>query len=399
MLICYSETGEAYNYFVKSMNDYIRSTFNRSMRIVSPCLYHQSGVSRWLTRFQCQWGTFPPQSNYTDNVDTSVSVQHWEYFEDNPYYDYILNNYSVVNSDDRVYIVTKYSSSYPQSLNQTFIFEGNPEGGAWSPYIFDSTNSTNNPKRDNPYVLGHIAPQWNDYGANASTYLEAYYSWRDGLPALADKQWGGKISRPEYDALVGKLHASAPAQNLDRTIKSKSTTIVRYSFNQSSPSSSVKDLSGNGYDGTTNCSISSGSLQARNGCSLTLPLASKGEDYTLSFSVKPASGSAGPIFSGQDSVLQSSESSLDLVSGGYVYALNYSLPIETWTQAKLTRNGNRTFFSANDSPKMEFLTRVGVNGERFEWASMAINAYIHIIGGSAWEGDIGEVELVDYAKV
>lgn len=31
----YSETGEAYNYFVKSMNDYIRSTFNRSMRIVS----------------------------------------------------------------------------------------------------------------------------------------------------------------------------------------------------------------------------------------------------------------------------------------------------------------------------------------------------------------------------
>jgi hexosaminidase len=283
-------------------------------------------------------------------------------------------------------------------LNQTFIFEGNPEGGAWSPYIFDSTNSTNNPKRDNPYVLGHIAPQWNDYGANASTYLEAYYSWRDGLPALADKQWGGKISRSEYDALVGKLHASAPAQNLDRTIKSESATIVRYSFNQSS-TSGVKDLSGNGYDGTTNCSISSASLQIRNGCSLTLPLASKGEDYTLSFSVKPASGSAGPIFSGRDSILQSSNSSVDLVSSGYAYALNYSLPIGEWTQAKLIRNGNRTFFSADNAPKMEFITRVGVNGERFEWESMAINAPVHSIGGGAWEGDIGEVELVDYAKV
>ena len=329
-----------------------------------------------------------------------MSIQHWEYFEDNPYYDYILNNYSVVNSDDRVYIVTKYSSSYPQSLNQTFIFEGNPEGGAWSPYIFDSTNSTNNPKRDNPHVLGHIAPQWNDYGANASTYLEAYYSWRDGLPALADKQWGGSISRPEYDALVVKLQASAPAQNLDRTIKSVSTTILQYSFNQSSPNVTgtvVKDLSGNGYDGTTNCSISP-NLLIRAGCSLVLPLSSKGEDYTLSFSVKPTSGFVGPIFSGQDSVLQSSESSLDLVSGGNAFALNYSLPVGTWTQAKLIRNGNRTFFTADDSPKMEFLTRVGVNGERFEWASMAINAPIHSIGGGTWEGDIGEVTLVDYAE-
>jgi hexosaminidase len=219
---------------------------------------------------------------------------------------------------------------------------------------------------------------------------------------LADKQWGGNISRSEYDTVVGKLHERAPAQNLDRTIESKSAIIVRYSFNQSSPNATadiVKDLSGNGYDGTTNCSISSASLQVRNGCSLALPLASKGEDYTLSFSVKPASGSIGPIFSGQDSVLQSSNSSLDLVSSGYAYALNYSLPIGTWTQAKVIRNGNRTFFSADDSPKMEFITRVGVNGERFEWESMAINAPVHSIGGGAWEGDIGEVELVDYAKL
>lgn len=115
--------------------------------------------------------------------------------------------------------------------------------------------------------------------------------------------------------------------------------------------------------------------------------------------MKPTSGSAGPILSGQDSVLQSSESSLDLVSGGYAYALNYSLPIDTWTQAKLIRNGNRTFFSADDAPEMEFLTRVGVNGERFEWESMAINAPVNSIGGGAWEGDIGEVELVDYAKL
>jgi hexosaminidase len=180
-----------------------------------------------------------------------------------------------VNSDDRVYIVTKYSSSYPQQLNQTFIFEGNPEGGAWSPYIFDSTNSSNNPTRDNPYVLGHIAPQWNDYGANASTYLEAYYSWRDGLPALADKQWGGKLSRKQYNTVFEVLQASAPAQNLDRKIKSASSTILKYDFNSSlsSTKGTIRDLSGNTYDATTNCTITNSSaLSIRPGCFLTTPL-------------------------------------------------------------------------------------------------------------------------------
>jgi hexosaminidase len=307
----------------------------------------------------------------------------------------------VVNSDDRVYIVTKYSSSYPQQLNQTFIFEGNPEGGAWSPYIFDSTNSSNNPTRDNPYILGHIAPQWNDYGANASTYLEAYYSWRDGLPALADKQWGGKLSREQYNTIFEVLQASAPAQNLDRKIKSASSTILKYDFNSSlsSTKGTIKDSSGNAYDATTNCTITNSSaLSIRAACSLTTPLKSKGSDYTLSFSVKPSSPAFGPIFSGSDSVLQSSNTSLDLVSGGYAYALNYSLPIGEWTQAKLVRSGNRTFFTAGEDPAMEFLVRVGVNGERFEWGPMAINAPVQTIGGGAWEGEISEVRLFDYAS-
>lgn len=378
------------------MNDYIRTTFGRSMRIVCP----SSAKSRihLLTLILRQWGTFPPQANYTNNVDTDVSIQHWEYFEDNPYYDYIRNNYYVVNSDDRVYIVTKYSTSYAQQLNQTFIFQGNPDGGAWSPHIFDSTNSSNNPQRDNPYVLGHIAPQWNDYGANTSTFLEAYYSWRDGLPALADKQWGGSISQADYDSVFEKLQSSAPAQNLDRTIKSVSSTILEYNFNSSNKlvEHPVKDLSGNGYDGTTNCEVSSAVLHVRNGCSLISPLSSKGQDYTLSFSVKPTSHALGPILTGLDSVLQSSASSLDLVSGGNAFALNYSLPIGEWTEAKLIRSGNRTFFSANGQPKLEFLTRLGVNGERFEWASMAMNAPLHSIGGGAWEGDIDEIKLVDF---
>ena len=58
----------------------------------------------------------------------------------------------------------------------------------------------------------------------------------------------------------------------------------------------------------------------------------------------------------------------------------------------------RAELAAGGGEEMEFLVRVGVNGERFEWGPMAINAPVQTIGGGAWEGDIGEVRLFDYAS-
>ncbi|KAJ7920852.1 glycoside hydrolase superfamily, partial [Mycena leptocephala] len=139
-------------------------------------------------------------------IGRNITIQHWEFFEDNPF-NLIKQNYSLLNSDDGFYIVGKWSGSYPQQLNVTRIFEGNPAGGAWAPYVFDTNNATNNPPRSDPRVVGHIAAQWNDYGPNATTVTEAYYSWRNALPALADKQWGGVLARAQYDAIFDDLHS------------------------------------------------------------------------------------------------------------------------------------------------------------------------------------------------
>ncbi|KAK5126064.1 hypothetical protein LTR85_011419 [Meristemomyces frigidus] len=235
-----------YNTFVNSMNTHINGISGKAMRI---------------------WGTFPPMSNYTNNISKDVAIQHWEFFDDYPYQDYIQNGYSVINADDHFYIVNKYSGSYQQQLNKTLIFHGNPSGGAFAPYIFDPNNSTNNPPKDSPFVPGHIAAQWNDYGYNTSTYLEAYYSWRDNLAALADKQWGGNLTEMQYDSIFETLQAAAPAQNLDRTVKSKGSTVLQYEFSSFAPAASgshkvVKDLSGNDYNGHTDClsSMSNGSI-------------------------------------------------------------------------------------------------------------------------------------------
>jgi hexosaminidase len=364
------------------MNGFMSTTANKSIRI---------------------WGTFPPSSNYSNNIATNVSIQHWEFFEDNPYYDYIMNGYEVLNSDDAFYIVNKYSGSYPQTINLTRVFHGAPGGGAYAPNIFDTSNSTNNPPRDNPLVLGNVAALWNDYGPNATVYSEAYYAWRGGLPALADKQWGGSLLEDEYNAIFATLHAAVPAQNLDRSIASKSSTILFYSFHNQPHLPLVKDSSGNTYDGTTDCAVVNGALALTPRCSLTTPLSSKGRNYTLSFSIYPTSQTPGAIFSGEDSTLfagYETISNITLLASGNLYTLNYSLPLHTWTSVSLVGEGNATYFVVQEGNEkttevMEFLTEVGVNGDFFVWREIAVEAPLATIGGGGFGGFVKDIVLSD----
>jgi len=148
------------------MHDFIAQKFNKKVRI---------------------WGTFPSPT-VSPTINKNISVQHWEFFEDNPCYDYIKHDISVLNSDDQFYNVAKWSGSYPQSLNLTRKFNGPSTSGPTAPDIFDRSKSNNNLPRNNPYVLGPMPAVWNDFGPNSTSIIEAYYSLRDGLPALADKQ-------------------------------------------------------------------------------------------------------------------------------------------------------------------------------------------------------------------
>jgi hexosaminidase len=248
-----------------------------------------------------------------------------------------------------------------------------------------------------------VAAQWNDYGPNATVYSEAYYAWRDGLPALADKQWGGSLLQEEYSTVLEKIQKAIPGQNLDRMVTSKGSTIFEYRFtakNDSINQGIVKDLSANGYDARTNCMFSANaSLLLDSKCTVQTPLRSKGRDYTLSFSIKPHS-KRGTLFIGADSTLLHGNGTVDsvmLVAAGNAYSLNYSLPVGEWTKASLIGKGTQTFFSVDNGTKWEFTTVLGVNGEYFIWAPIAIEAPIEQIGGDMFEGEIASLQLLDYA--
>lgn len=366
-----------YNLFVNTMSKFISEQSNKRIRI---------------------WGTNEPSK--VSSVSKNVTIQHWEFFEDNPFWDLIKNGYTVLNSDDSFYIVGKWSGSYPQQLNLTRIFNGNPAGGAWAPFVFDVNNATNNPAPDEPLLLGHIAAQWNDYGPNATTYSEAYYAWRDGLPALADKQWGGALTLAEYTEIFQTLHSAIPGQNLDRSIRSKSDIILKYDFSDDK-GEDILDSSGNGYHGRCSlCTIKANSTFATlgPGSLLVTPLSSKGRDYTLSFSINPSSSApiGSSVFSGPDSSLllgNGTLSNVTLVSGNNAYTLNYTLPVDTWTCVDLIGRGNATYLVVNGGEEMEFLAKLGINGASFVWAPIAIEAPLARIGGDGFVGSIGPVEL------
>ncbi|KAI1410653.1 glycoside hydrolase family 20 protein [Hypoxylon sp. FL1857] len=400
----YTGDPNEYNRFVNELADYIYQTSGKSIRI---------------------WGTFPPKPEY-NNINQSVSIQHWAFFEDNPYHDYILNNYSVLNSDDTYYVVNKYSASYPQVVNVARTFNGNPAtGGIWQPYIFDTKVATNNPEQSNPLVLGAVTPLWNDYGANASVFSEAYYAWKDGIAALADKQWGGDLSASEFSSAFSALQPSIPAQNLDRAIPSTSSTIFNYTSNARletqyyTPISAWKDTavvdqSGNGYDASTNCPVTPEStLDISSSCTFKTPLSSKGRDYTLSLKLRVDElDKDATLVSGRDSSLMLTPSLTFFASGNY-YRLNSTLPVGKWVNLSIVGRGNRTFASVQESSldeplpaagstaatEEEFLAILGINGVSFVWAPIAIEAPLKQVGGanSRWTGQLAAMSLSSVA--
>jgi hexosaminidase len=339
------------------------------------------------------WGTFPPASGA--DVNTSAVIQHWANFEALPYSDFIQKGYNVLNSGDYVYVVGKWSEWYGLNLDLSFLFHGSPDGSPFAPNIFDRTNASRNAPRDSSALLGHIAPLWNDWGPNSTTVLEAYYSWRDGLPALADMQWGGKVTENDYPSLFAALQRLVPGQNLDRRIPTKTPVIVEYDFARG-----LQDSSGNGYHAQSNCANSTDGegIVLSPSCKINTPLFQKGRNYTMSFSIKPASRAKGPLFSAGDNGLWFGNGTVDdvmLYSGGNTYRLNYTFPVGEWTNASLYTEGRHTFLHVGNSKPMEFLTILGWAGRGFVWQPIAMEAPLATVGGGGFEGIISKLKLID----
>ncbi|KAA1471581.1 glycoside hydrolase [Dentipellis sp. KUC8613] len=367
-----ADLADDYNDFVNTMSNFIWQQSKKTIRI---------------------WGTNEPSN--TTSVSKNITIQHWEFFEDDPF-ELIRAGYRVINSDDAFqYIVLKYSDGYPQKLNQTRLWDGanTVTGGIWDPHVFDRGNSSNNPTPENPLLAGSIMAAWNDPGPNATTYLEAFYSIKAGLPVIAAANWQA-ASRPnhltqaQYLASFPRLEAAAPAQNLDRRIKSAHAVVVEYNLTSTSkrPGAKVKDGSGNKYDGTW-----------VNG-SVKTPLGSKGHNYTFLIEVGTHNVS-GPLLTGPDDSFgftpSGNGSTLAFTSSNTLYSLsNYTLPASTSTALSSreiivtgTEGGTSAFVDGQHAG--DFV--IAIDGNSAILAPMAFVAPVQQIAGTVarfvlWDG-------------
>lgn len=374
----YSGPQSDYVSFVNDLSTYITAESGKSVRI---------------------WGTFPPKAGGT-NTSSNVTIQHWEYFEDNPLTDYLDQGYEVLNSDDGFYVVGGYSGSYPQVLNITRQYSGNPATKSFfSPNIFDTNNPSNNPPRNRTGVLGQLAVMWNDYGNAATSVVEAYYSLRQGLPSLGDKQWGGDMTLAEYTSVFDTLHSVIPGQNLDRAIPSINSTIFNYTL--AGALGVANDVSGNGYDGKLvgdAQKTSNGSFAFFGSGSISTPLSSKGRNYTLSFSVY-VTAVGGYLFKGRDSALINLADGLGLVENNQTFHCGYVVPLNQWASLSLVASGIKTYLKVNangTSQLKEYTSTFSASGYQDETVSLGINAPIATIG-SGLQGQMKDIYLLDYS--
>ncbi|KAI0031627.1 glycoside hydrolase superfamily, partial [Vararia minispora EC-137] len=313
-----SSLADDYNNFVNDMSAFM-AQWNKTIRI---------------------WGTNEP-SNKT-SVSKAITIQHWEFFEDDPFA-LIRAGYDVINSDDAfTYVVMKFSGSYPQALNQTRLWDGAnvATGGTWDPHIFDRGNASNNPAPSNPLLRGAIAPTWNDHGPAASTPLEAFYSLKHGAPAVLALAWAqSTLTQTAFDASIAPLGAAAPGQDLARRrVSHKERLVADWNF--------AKGGMDAGADGF-------GAHRAGKG--FATPLSSFGPPYTLRLlrSNPSSSSSAAPqtLLAGPDDALELSLSTLAFRSGGFTYPL--AIP-ESWREFVITATEGGTRLAVDGQDAGEF---------------------------------------------
>ncbi|EOA90534.1 glycoside hydrolase family 20 protein [Exserohilum turcica Et28A] len=201
-----SDLADDYINFVNEMEDFIKSTSGKDVRI---------------------WGTYEPSENLTISKD--IIIQHWQYGQSDPV---ALQNdgYDIINSEDWwAYMSLKNDhmpilpAPYPQFYNVTRTLDfANVPNWQWEPSLYNPFNTTQQLQPGARGNKGAILAAWNDNGPDATTQLEAYYAMRDGIPVMAARAWSGargeKLNPNSLADSIAFLARKAPAQNLDRRI-------------------------------------------------------------------------------------------------------------------------------------------------------------------------------------
>ncbi len=281
------------------------------------------------------WGSLTAKSGTVEVPSEDVQMYIWSTGWASPKQMY-EEGYELINIQDTyVYIVPSGTGSvgaYGDYLNTQNLYNN------WSPNVMGGVTIPAGSEQ----MLGGSFAIWNDNIDLKATGLgeyDIYQRFASVVPAISSKQWGdGKdLTYAELEEKA-EIIGTAPDSNPYYEVETKTSTVMDYDFDDSS----LKDDSGNKYDGTEgeNTSYEDGkegkALRLNGGSSyVTTPIENIGPSNEVSFWIK-ADGDT----EGEQIILESDNAAIKAVQKdtgkfGYSrdetdYSFNYTLPQDEW---------------------------------------------------------------------
>ncbi|WP_051959994.1 family 20 glycosylhydrolase [Sphingobacterium sp. ML3W] len=195
-------------------------------------------------------------------------------------------------------------------------------------------------EKGDPIVDGGMFAVWNDIAGNGISEKDVHNRVFPAVQVLSEKMWGAEDLHSSLFTFNEKKKSviEAPGLNMRGHYIADDPLLLYLNFDsqtrnqldnewkdaQASGTQFEKGIKGNGLKFTGDAS------------QLVLPIAEIGEQYTVSFWVKPAAQLKGDLFKSKNAKIFSDDKGLGFTRDGYQYYFDYSLPVNEWSQVSIT---------------------------------------------------------------
>lgn len=222
--------------------------------------------------------------------------------------------YPQISTPDGYLYIVPAAGYYYDYLNTNYLYN------SWSPRQIGNVLF----EKGDPIVRGGMFAVWNDIAGNGISEKDVHNRVFPAMQILSEKMWTAEDTKPslfEFNA-NRKYISEAPGLNMRGYFGDKKEGVIfADSFAEA----------------------------ATTGIDKTLPIKEIGENYTVSFWVKPTTNFEGKLFESKNAVVSYLKNQgLMYQRDGYTYNVDIKLPVDQWALLTVTGDKNGTQFYLND---------------------------------------------------
>ncbi len=195
-------------------------------------------------------------------------------------------------------------------------------------------------EKGDPIVDGGMFAVWNDIAGNGISEKDVHNRVFPAIQVLAEKMWGAEDRQTSLLTFNTKKKSviEAPGLNLRGAYSADEPLILHLNFesqtrnqidNEWKDALASETKFGKGIKGK---GLKFKSEESK----LALPIAEIGENYTVSFWIKPETLLSGNLFTSKNAKVFSDDKGLGFKRDGYQYYFDYILPVKKWSQVTIT---------------------------------------------------------------